>query len=244
MAAGELDVDYFARRFVPAFAPLAAYHRFELVGGEHTPRSGPAIFALTHSAATYEAFLLMRAVYQATGRVVRGLGDRVWFRVPLMAARLRRVGFIVADPAGARDLLDAGELIGVAPGGMFEALRPSSERFRVRWSGRTGFARLALATGAPIVLGACPGADLIFDVRASRISDWGYRRLKLPLFVMRGLGPTLLPRPARLRFHLDAPIAVARVESPSPAQVAALHAEVAARMARLIERAVRADGLG
>lgn len=81
------------------------------------------------------------------------------------------------------------------PGGMWEALRSSAERHQLRWEGRTGFARLSLMTGAPIPLSACPAADLALTLHANPITDYVYRNWKLPLPLMRGVGPTLIRAP-------------------------------------------------
>jgi 1-acyl-sn-glycerol-3-phosphate acyltransferase len=237
------DVAFFTRRFVPGLAPLAAYHRFKVAGAEHLPRSGAALLAVTHSAATYETILIVRELYRATGRIVRGLGDRAWFKVPVLGASMRKSGFINASYEAARPLLLAGEIVGTPPGGMNEALRTAKERFQVRWAGRKGFVRLALTTGTPVVLGACPAADLIYTVHPSRLTDWGYRRWKLPFFVMNGVGPTLVPRPIALCYHLAPPIEVTRIDSPSAATVDELHALVSRKMAELIARSVDLEGL-
>jgi 1-acyl-sn-glycerol-3-phosphate acyltransferase len=237
------DFGFVERGFVPALGVLARYHRFSVAGLEHVPRSGPGLVAVTHSAATYESFLLFREVYRATGRWIRGLGASVWLDVPGLGQAFQRIGYANATPENARSILDEGELIGVAPGGMREALRPADERFQLRWQGRTGFVRLALATGAPIVLAACPAADLIFTVYRSRLSEWGYRRFKLPLFVMRGLGPSLLPRPVQLRFHLAPPLVVPRLADPSPQVIEEWHREATRRMRDLIATAAHLDGL-
>ena len=66
---------------------------------------------------------------------------------------------------------------------------------------------------------------------------------KLPFFVMRGLGPSLVPRPVPLRFHLAPPIAVPRVADPSPRAIAELHREATERMRALIDEAMIADGI-
>ena len=87
-----LAPEFFNDRFVPAFAPLAAYHRFESVGLERIPASGRALLLITHSAATYELLLAIRAIYLATGRIVRSLADRIWFRVPVLGGWVRRIG--------------------------------------------------------------------------------------------------------------------------------------------------------
>jgi len=231
------------RLFVPALAPLAWYHRFSVAGLEHLPRQGPGIVAVTHSAATYETFLLFHAIYRLTGRWVRALGDRVWLRVPGLGRTLHDLGYANASRENARALLEAGELIAVAPGGMREALRPAHERFQVRWQGRTGFVRLALATGAPIVLAACPAADLIYTVYGNAFTEWGYRRFKLPFFVMRGVGLSLVPRPVALRFHFAPPLVIPRLADPSDAEVQRWHDEATERMRALIASAREADGL-
>ena len=83
-------------------------------------------------------------------------------------------------------------------GGMREALRPGDERYGVKWDKRKGFVRLSLRTGAPLVLAACPDADRLFHVYENRLTKLAYKRLHLPVPLVRGWGPTLLPRPVSL----------------------------------------------
>jgi len=52
----------------------------------------------------------------------------------------QRMGGVVGEPEAARALLAAGRLVGVAPGGMREALRPARRRYQVDWTGVTVFA--------------------------------------------------------------------------------------------------------
>ena len=94
-----------------------------------------------------------------------------------------------------------------------------------------------LRAQVPLILCACPAADDIYRVRASRLTDVVYKRFKAPLPLARGVGPTLFPRRVRLTHHIAEPIHPPvldheRVED----QVDALHELASARMRELLAR--------
>lgn len=219
-----------ARRMMKA---LARYHRHRVHGLEHIPTEGPAVVAVNHSLATYDVALLVLAVYEYTGRVMRGLGDRSLFQTPVIRSTLPRIGAVDADPAAARALLEAGELVVVAPGGMREALRTRAERYQVQWEDRRGFARLAIQTGAPVVLAACPRADEVFTAYANPLTPRIYARLKLPVPLARGLGPTLVPRPIALTHVVRPP----RLPPDSEAGLETFHGALVHDMTALMDEA-------
>lgn len=217
--------------------PLADYHRFRAEGLENFPRSGPVLLVVHHSLATYDGFFAGAAVWDATGRLPRGLGDDRIFQVPGLRHLAAQVGIEPASPEAGERLLRAGEVLGVAPGGMWESLRPREERRRSRWESRRGFVRLALRNGAPIVLAACPAADDIYTVYRSRLTDAIYRRFHWPLPIARGRGPTLLPRPVPLVAWFSDPLHPPLYDpGHEDAQVDALHAAARERMAELLTR--------
>lgn len=223
----------------PVVRALAAYHRHRVIGLEHVPRRGPALLVFNHSLATYDGVLFAAAMQAETGRWPASLGDDLIFRTPLIADIARQAGIRPASPQNGEALIADGHLVAVAPGGMREALRPSEERHTVRWQRRKGFVRLALETGAPIVLVACPAADDLYTVYQSGLTASLYKRFKLPLPVARGLGPTLLPRPVRLTHLVGAPIAPPPPAADLDGQVEALHADVVHRMRGLMRAAAR-----
>lgn len=184
--------------------PLHRLHRYEIRGIEHVPKEGPALVAVNHSFATYDGFLMGMELFHQTGRLMRGLGDDLIFKVPGLGDKAADLGIVPAGPDVGRQLLDDGELVGVAPGGMREALRPTHERYRVRWGERQGFVRLAIEAQVPLVLMACPNGDDLYRVYESPLTKIGYKLLKVPVPVIRGFGPTLLPRPVKL-MHVVAP---------------------------------------
>jgi 1-acyl-sn-glycerol-3-phosphate acyltransferase len=225
------------RRARRILAPLARYHRFTVEGLENLPLTGPVLLAVHHSLATYDGFLIGSAIYEGTGRLPRGLGDDRIFQIPGLGALARDIGIVPASPEAGERLLREGHVLGVAPGGMWESLRPRDERRQSRWDNRKGFARLALRTGAPLVMAACPAADDLYTVYPNPLTDRVYRRVHLPVPIVRGIGPTVLPRPIKLTAYLSRPLFPPAYDpAHEEAQVDALHAEATAIMAELLGR--------
>jgi 1-acyl-sn-glycerol-3-phosphate acyltransferase len=238
------DAAFFARVTQPILRAVCAYHRFQVRGAEHVPEEGRALLVLTHSMITYESLLLQSRLADMRGRLMRGLADHIWFRVPGVSSPFERSGIIDGNPDVGLELLERDELVGVTPGGMWEALRPSNERHQVRWGKRLGFARLAIQTGAPVVLGCCPGADHVYTLYENPITERVYRRFKFPLPLMRGVGPTWFPRPAALTFHLAPPVLPPpRACATDDAEVARFAATLRERMESLIAEALAVEKL-
>ncbi len=231
----------FTLKLRPFLQMVRAYHRHETHGLQHIPGSGPAIIATNHSLATYDMLLLMLSVYEHSGRMPRSLIDRAFYVMPGLGELMERLGCIVGSQHNAASLLKNGELLYLAPGGMQESLRPSTERYRIYWNRRKGFARLAVETGTPVILAACPRADDIYKVYDSNMTRWIYRRFRLPFFMARGLGPTAIPRPVKLEHFLSAPM----YPPPAATDPAALKRQVYNFHRRLMNRmnAMLSEGL-
>lgn len=225
------------RNAVRVMRPLQAYHRHHVSGMDHIPRSGPVLLVVHHTFATYDSFLLGLALTEFTGRVMRGLGDDLIFKTPVMRDLGRNVGLVPASPGAGSRLLEVGNMVGVAPGGMWEALRGRTERYRVRWEDRRGFVKLALRTRASIVLAACRTGDDLYSVYDNPLTRALYRRWRIPLPLVRGWGPTLLPRPVRLTHHLSTPILPPPYDpAQASEQVASLFETCRAGMQSLLHR--------
>lgn len=216
------------------------YHKHRVVGLEQFPREGPVLVAVNHSLATYDIFLLFQAIYEHTGRAGAGLGDDLLFKIPGLRRLMAEGGAVPANPDNAEALLRRGRVVMVAPGGMREALRPGDERYGVKWDRRKGFVRLAIRTGTPLVLAACPDADRVFHVYENDLTKLAYKRLHVPIPLVRGWGPTLVPRPVELTHLLSEPLKPPTYdEHRFDDQVDAWHAEVTARMNELMASALR-----
>jgi 1-acyl-sn-glycerol-3-phosphate acyltransferase len=218
---------------------LRDYHRHQVVGLERVPRTGPALLIFNHSLATYDAFLPTVAVFDELHRVMLGVADRLIFRTPGLGAFFRRVGFTPGSRDELSALLERGEIIGIAPGGMREALRVGRKKYEVDWKRRTGFVRISVTTGAPIVLAACPRADDIFTFYDSPITSWIYRNYRAPIPVFRGIGPTPIPRPIQLTHLLSEPIWPPHGAATED-EILAHHAYLERRMSVLMQEALDA----
>jgi 1-acyl-sn-glycerol-3-phosphate acyltransferase len=220
---------------------LRRYHDHKVNGLEHIPKKGGALVVVNHSLATYDLFMLGAAIYTERHRLVHALGHKWLFQIPGLRAVMRDAGAVPAAMDAGLKLLRDGHLLGIAPGGMREALRSSEERYRLRWTDRKGFVRLAIRSQCPIVLAACPRADEIFDVKTTVLTDVLYERFRLPFAFFKGIGP--LPRPVPLTHTLRAPLTPPMAPKGAKAfekLVDEWHAYVTEVMETLMDRARRA----
>jgi 1-acyl-sn-glycerol-3-phosphate acyltransferase len=222
---------------------LRDYHQHRVFGFENVPKKGPALLAFHHSLCTYDSFLLSVPIRDELGREFRGLADRLIFKTPVLGRIFKDAGFIVGTREGTRQMLQEGELVGMAPGGMRESLRPTGERYRFDWSGRTGFVRVAMEAGAPIVLGACPKSDDIYRVAKNPVTPFFYERFKVPVPLAWGRWGTVLPRPVKLWHLMSEPLwPEVPPDRVTDSDVEAMHSKVVARMDRLMKDAVALEG--
>lgn len=229
------------RAIVPFFESIAHYHQYSVVGIEHIPKKGRCILAVSHSFATYDAFLLGMAIKHNTGRLPVGLGDNLLFNLPGVSTAAAFFNLYRANPRNGKRLLAEECLLGIAPGGMKEALRSSLQKRTVCWSRRKGFIRMAIQTQSPIILAACPAADDIYDVYEHWFTDWVYKRYKVPLPIFRGRSKMLLPKPIKLTHYLSKPLLppvppIAQQPQKCSELVDDFHQQVVAEMNTLIQQ--------
>ena len=213
----------------PVAKALRLYHRHQVIGIDNLPKRGKSLLVANHSLATYDMALLIHAIYYETGRFVRPLVDNLFYKIPFLGKLMDSVGCQEGTKENARQLLEERNLVLVAPGGMREALRPSSEKYTTLWDKRKGFAKLSIETNTPVILAICPRADDLYKVYPNTLTKWMYKHLKVPFFLATGVGGTPLPKPVRLVHFLSAPIRPPKM-SEDPAifekQVAEFHAKV------------------
>lgn len=149
---------------------LAAVFRPWVRGLEHVPATGPAILASNHLSVSDSFFLPVvvprRVAFAAkseyfTGRGVKGRAKAMFFRgvgqVPIDRSGGAAAEGAITVLAG---VLGRGDLVGIYPEG---TRSPDGRLYR----GRTGIARLALRTGAPVVPVAMIGTDVVQPVGKS-----------------------------------------------------------------------------
>lgn len=209
-----------ARLWNVAFAPWDMLVSPEFEGLDNIPAKGPVLFVGNHSLmALLDGVLMVRELALRRGIIVRSLGYHLHFKTPLWGRLLAFGGAVDGTRDNCAAMMKAGEFILVYPGGAGEVMKRKGEQHTVRWKNRTGFARMAIEHGATIVPFSTVGADDCFDIlidnaqyQKTRAGRWiakvlGAKPEELPP-VIKGIGPTLLPRPEKMYFRFHEPIDV------------------------------------
>lgn len=191
--------------------------------------SRPALFVGNHTLfGLMDAPLMIEHLYTQYDVMLRGLGDRFHFDVPLWGDLLVRNGMVLGTPENCAALMEAGENVLVFPGGGREVMRRKGERYQLIWKQRTGFARLAVQHGYDIIPFGSVGPDESFDilldahdVQKSAAWKWAAERFGLDKAtrngdmippIARGLGLSMIPRPQRYYFGFGSRIPTAHLQ--------------------------------
>ena len=190
-----------------------AVYRVRIHGGERIPRDGGCVLAANHDSLLDPFFLGV-----ATSRPVRFMAKEELWSNPVVAWVMNGLGaFPVRRAAGDRaaaargiELLEAGEVVGIFPEGTALPHR------RKPW-GR-GAARLALATGAPIVPVALLNTERALRPGRPRI---GFPRIDVLVAPPIGVepAPATVARARALTRRVEEAIAELRRPYPAPAHV-------------------------
>jgi 1-acyl-sn-glycerol-3-phosphate acyltransferase len=200
----------YIRRTLPALRVWTdLYFRAEVRGLEHIPREGPVLLVGNHSGGTLiaDTFVFAQSFYDRFGatRPFHQLAHDLVFRLPGVRAMLSRYGTVPASPDNMARALQRDAALLVYPGGDHETYRPSWESSDIDFAGRTGFVKLALEHGVPLVpVVAIGGQETAFFLGQGRDLARGLRldrllRLKvLPAQVAPPFGMTVLDLPGRI----------------------------------------------
>jgi putative phosphoserine phosphatase/1-acylglycerol-3-phosphate O-acyltransferase len=149
------------------------FARFDISGTEHIPRHGAAIVAANHRS-YFDTAAYGMAVFEA-GRNPRGLAKKELFDAPVIGTLMKASGAICVDRkksgraafASAEQALRDGEILIIAPQGTI----PRGEAFfEPQLHGKSGTARLAAATGAPVIPLGVWGTENVWP-RSSRVPN-------------------------------------------------------------------------
>ena len=210
------------RRLVEATAdgiwPAIDLTRPYVDGTENLPRDGRFILVGNHTqTGMAEAWLTCLSVRRITGTRVRPLTERGMGSMPgPIGDVLAACGGVVGTPENATKLMQNNETVLVFPGGGRELGKFKGEEYQLKWEGRAGFARVAIANDYPIVPVGHVGGDDIYHSVVERDSFLGRLTEKvgqaitgkadMTMPLTRGIGPTLIPSPQRMYLRFGQPI--------------------------------------
>ena len=215
------------------------WHRPWMTGLENIDPKRPTLFVGNHTLyGMLDVPLLGYEIYQRKGVYIRGLADRMHFKVPVWREVFKWIGSVVGSRENCSALMDSGAHIMVFPGGSREVAKRKGEAYQLIWKDRTGFARMAVEHGYRIIPFAAVGAEECYDIlidsndiMGSGLVKWlkttalgskfiGDGEQLFPL--SRGLGLSMIPRPERFYYSFGEPIETAQHqgESDDPAVLA------------------------
>lgn len=180
-------------------------------GLEEIPDERPLLFVGNHTlGGVIDAPALFYELWDKKKIFLRPLGDHIHFKVPVWRELLHLFGAVDGTRDNCSALMEAGESILVYPGGAREVAKQRGEEYQLLWGRRVGFAKLAIQHQCTIVPFASVGADDAFDIVMDAndyaqmpLGEWlrsiGVKRDHM-FPVVRGIGPTPIPRPDRLYF--------------------------------------------
>ncbi|MEO5609171.1 MAG: HAD-IB family hydrolase [Ornithinibacter sp.] len=152
------------------------YARFDISGTQNIPRHGPAILVGNHR--SYFDVPAMIQMMRPTGRTGRVMAKKELFDVPVIGALAAAMGGIPVDRVtGGTDsfetaalALEGGELVCLLPQGTI----PRGENFYDPvLKGKTGAARLAAMTGAPVIPFGIWGTEHVWPRSSPVPRMWG-----------------------------------------------------------------------
>jgi 1-acyl-sn-glycerol-3-phosphate acyltransferase len=224
--AGQWDLDGYDASFIAKqkyfWNPLMDYwFRMELEGWEHIPPP-PALFVGIHSGAPFvwDAWTIGVQWWRRFGdtRPMHGTAHDALMAAPGIGSYFRKMGVIPAAPDSMASALAEGHDVALWPGGEVDSLRPWVDRDKAVLAGRTGFIKLAINTGVPIVpIATVGGPDSMPVITKGRrlaklLQIDKLARIKImPIAVSApwGLSPAFLPEiplPTKIRTAFQEPV--------------------------------------
>ena len=220
--------------FMRVVGPLMRrYFRSEVHGMDHVPPGG-ALVVSNHSGGVLTmdlpVFLTEFVEHFGYERPFHLLSHDGLFLLGPIGRLFRSWGMVEATRENAEELLRAGGVTMVFPGGEYDAARPFSERNRIDFGGRTGYIRTAIEAGVPIVPCVSIGGHetQLFLGRGERLLkglglDKAFRARSVPLsfgfpFGFSAVAPVNLPLPSKIVTSVLAPIDPGDDRSPNAIQ--------------------------
>jgi len=214
------------------------YFRVSVYGIDHVPRRGRAMIVGNHSGgwALDGMMVLMSMLLEMDPpRLAQGMAEKFLNRLPLFSQFTSRTGNFTGTPENAVHLLEHERLLMVFPEGARGTAKLYKERHSLVKFG-TGFMRLALQTGTPIIPFAFVGGGEAIPtvMNLEKIGSL----VGVPYIPVTPYG-VALPRPVPLAIHYGVPMEFHGNGNEEDAVIEGYVDEVKARIASLLEDGVR-----
>ena len=147
-----------------------------------------------HGALPLDYYYLVAKVVLHKRRIIHSVVDSFLFHIPgfggLLNAFCCTPGTVTSC---AKDLSD-GNLLGLSPGGVYEAMFSDHKEYKLQWKSRVGFAKIALEAGVPVIpvfTRNVREAVRTFNF-SKRVMKWIYDKIRFPISPIYGGWPVKL----------------------------------------------------
>ncbi|WP_348720416.1 lysophospholipid acyltransferase family protein [uncultured Alcanivorax sp.] len=205
------------------------YFAATLEGAENVDPQRPGLFVGNHALmGVLDSPLFVYELYRQTGVFPRSLGDHFHFPTPVWGKLVTRFGAVPGTRENCRRLMESGQHVLVFPGGAREVAKRRDEINKLVWKKRTGFVYMAIEQGFDIIPFASLGCDEAYDIVYDGddfANGWLGKRLlgndkvnslmrggDLFMPLVKGIGPTLLPKAEPFHFFIGKPIPTAHLQ--------------------------------
>eukprot|EP00096_Caligus_rogercresseyi_P005069 TRINITY_DN19905_c0_g1_i1.p1 TRINITY_DN19905_c0_g1~~TRINITY_DN19905_c0_g1_i1.p1 ORF type:complete len:227 (+),score=57.33 TRINITY_DN19905_c0_g1_i1:22-681(+) len=117
---------------------------------ENIPDKGPALIIYYHGALPVDYYYLVAKISLVKNRVLHCVVDSILFRIPGLSGVLQAFSCTPGTVSSCAQTLSEGNLLGLSPGGVYEAQFSSHRDYNIMWKERTGFAKVAIKAGPGI----------------------------------------------------------------------------------------------
>ncbi len=217
---------------------VIAYFSATLEGRENIPAEGGALLVVNHGLNGFDGVVLGALLHREAKRMPCWLGEHNLWRIPGLGRVLDFFDAVPGERDAAISILRRGEIVVVYPGGVLDSFKLSTERHKLMWGPRAGFARVAMAAGVPIVPVAAIGVDDMYTVIGRE--PWigrtllGHQKYDIPIFF--GRWGTPLPRPVPVTIRALPPVSTAG-DPDSPEDVERVRSAVFQAIQSTLDRA-------
>ena len=235
-----MEIASVQRSVLPAAMLYRWYFRAQTFGIARIPPGRVLLIANHAGQLPFDAMMLgVATLLEAEPpRIARGMGEFWIPQLPFVNWLASRAGALVGTPENCTQLLEAGECVMVFPEGVRGMNKTFDQRYQLQRFG-TGFMRLVLETGSPIVPVGIVGSEeqqpgLLNLRRLGRV-------LGMPAFPITPtfplLGPLgLWPLPVRYRIHFGEPMLFEGDSADEDSVIEAKVEQVRAAIAALLEQ--------
>ncbi|MCX6200249.1 MAG: lysophospholipid acyltransferase family protein [Bacteroidetes bacterium] len=218
----------FARAFI---APFKFYFAPQFYGIDELDVSKPAMYVSNHTIlGVFDGYPFAIELYLQKGIILRALADSNHWLIPGWRDLIqKKLGVVEASRKNCETLMKRGDSLVVFPGGTREICKKKGEEYVLKWSDRRGFVRMAMEHGYDIIPVAAVGAEETYTVvrdandilkspfgkflKMIGVAEKYFKNGELMPPVVRGIGDSIIPRPAKLYFSFGKRVSTARYKA-------------------------------